>query len=152
MQATVQILPPREPDSRPGLTSLIRTGRGLMTVQTEIVGDPGTLVTIVDFRGRVLKTWRSSFVVATADLAASETIRRWHAEIERGVRNNLSRVSERQQIAPNHEPVSHLFVAAARAYAQRDLDTAAALLRACELLLPDDPRIRAALRQLPSPR
>jgi hypothetical protein len=48
--------------------------------------------------------------------------------------------------------VSHLFVAAARAYAERDLGTAAALLHACELLLPDDPRIRAALRQLPRSR
>lgn len=152
MQATAQIAPACEPGSRPGLTSLIRTGRGLMTVQTEIVGDPATLVTIVDFRGRVLKTWRSAFVVAPADLAAPEKIRRWHAEIESGVRNNLTRAAERERIAPNHEPVSHLFVAAARAYAERDLDTAAALLHACELLLPSDPRVRAALRQLSTSR
>jgi hypothetical protein len=152
MQAIAQSTPPCETGARPGLTSLIRTGRGLMTVQTEIVGDPGTLVTIVDFRGRVLKTWRSPFAVAPADLATPEKIRRWHADIESGVRNNLARASERQQIIPNLEPVSHLFVAAARAYAERDLDTAAALLRACDLLLPNDPRIRAALRQLPIAR
>jgi hypothetical protein len=152
MQAIAQIGPPHEPASRPGLTSLIRTGRGLMTVQTEIAGDPGTLVTIIDFRGRVLKTWHSPFVIIPADPAAPEKIRRWHAEIESSVRNNLTRVSERQRITPNHEPVSHLFVAAARAYAERDLDTAGALLRACELLLPDDPRIREALRHLPRTR
>lgn len=150
--SSLKIAPSCDPGSRPGLTSLIRTGRGLMTVQTELVDDPATLLTIVDFRGRVLKTWRSPFTVAPADPTAPDQIRRWHAEIERGVRSNLARVSERQRAESEQEAISHLFAAAVRAYAARDLDTAAALVQACSLLLPDDPRIRAAQQWLPAPR
>jgi hypothetical protein len=119
-----------------------------MTVQTEISDEPSNLVTIVDFRGRVLKTWRSRFCVTPGDPTAPEIIRRWHGEIETNIRSTLARVADRQKSAPNHEPVSHLFVAMARAYAERDLDTAVALLHACDLLLPDDPRIRAAVRRV----
>lgn len=152
-----------ESGSRPGLTSLVRTGRGLMTVQTEIVGQPATLVTIVDFRGRVLKTWRSPFAVDEHDAALGDIARKWHADIEASVRETLERAATRAR-RDGEQPaargasrdgvrdgllaVSHLYLAAARAYAERDFETALALLGACELLLPDDPRIRAAIRRM----
>lgn len=140
-----------EPGSRPGLTSLIRTGRGLMTVQTELVGEPASLVTIVDFRGRVLKSWTSSFSIASTSPEAPAAIRRWHNDIEARVRDNLARVAKQQPRAEtNNEAVSHLFIAAMQAYADRDLETAREVLSACELLLPDDPRIRDSLVRLRS--
>lgn len=137
-----------ESGSRPGLTSLVRTGRGLMTVQTEIVGQPATLVTIVDFRGRVLKTWRSPFAVDEHDPALGDIARKWHADIEASVRETLERASARARPDGGLLAVSHLYLAAARAYAERDFETALALLGACELLLPNDPRIRAAIRRM----
>lgn len=135
--------------SRPGLTSLVRTGRGLMTVQTEIVGHPAELVTIVDFRGRVLKTWRAPLTVGPLDPAAPEHARRWHADIEARVRESLARAAGRNaKPSTDADVASHLFLAAAEAYAERDLETAKEVLIACELLLPDDERVRAALDRL----
>jgi hypothetical protein len=122
-----------------------------MTVQTEIVGQPAELVTIVDFRGRVLKTWRSPFTVDEADPEVGALARKWHADIEIKVRESLARAAS--QRGPNGQPaVSHLYLAAAKAYAERDFETALAVLSACDLLLPDDARIRAALRKISSRR
>lgn len=148
--STAKTLTPLDPSSRPGLTSLIRTGRGLMTVQTELVGEPASLVTIVDFRGRVLKSWTSSFSIETSSPEAPAAIRRWHNDIEARVRDNLARAATRrpESASASNVVVSHLFIAAMQAYSDRDLDTALAVLRACELLLPDDPRIRAGLQRL----
>ena len=138
--------PPAEPGSRPGLTSLIRTGRGLMTVQTELFGEPALLVTIVDFRGRVLKRWTSSFAIESSSPEAPGAIRRWHNDIEARVRDNLARAANRRPQTQTHGGVvSHLFVAAVQAFSERELDTAHAILLACDLLLPDDPRICAGL-------
>ena len=129
----------------PGLTSLIRTGRGLMTLQTEIVGQPAELVTIVDFRGRVLKTWRQTLAPGLEECEAQPLARRWHADIEARVRANLQRAAQRQS---GDETLAHLFLAAAGSYAGRDLHTARAVLEACELLAPDERRIRDALAHL----
>lgn len=146
MQTSLASAAHPEAGSRPGLTSLVRTGRGLMTVQTEIVGAPAQLVTIVDFRGRVLKTWRSPFSVELDSEELGDVARRWHADIEARVRESLAQAAARARRPEQHEVVSHLYLAAARAYAQRDFETARAVLSVCELLMPDDPRIRQALR------
>ena len=141
----------QEVESRPGLTSLVRTGRGLMTVQTELIGDSTSLelVTIVDFRGRVLKTWRSPFALHADDIHTPEQIRRWHRDIEARVREKLACVARRR---PESEAagtvVAHLFVEAIRAYGERDFKTAKALLRACDLLQPDEARIKTGLERL----
>jgi len=137
-----------EAPSRPGLTSLLRTSRGLMTVQTEIIGSPAQFVSIVDFRGRVLKTWKSPHSVDPHDPQLPAMARRWHQEIEARVRESLTRAS--QQRRPDHdgETVAHLFAAAVEAYANRDLATARAVFATCALLRPDEPRIRAALDRL----
>jgi hypothetical protein len=149
MQLVATKTPANEASSRPGLTSLIRTGRGLMTVQTEISGDPAQLVTIVDFRGRVLKTWTSPFRVELDSAEAPVSIRRWHGEIEVRVRESLSRASQRKSRKQGQsEAVAHLFLAAMQAYRERDFATAYGVLRGCELLLPEDARIRGALRRL----
>ena len=141
----------QEVESRPGLTSLVRTGRGLMTVQTELVGESTSLelVTIVDFRGRVLKTWRSPFALHADDVHTPEQIRRRHHDIEARVREKLASVAQRR---PESEAtgtvVAHLFVEAMRAYGERDFSTARALLRACELLQPAEARIRTGIECL----
>lgn len=148
-QSSSQLQHGHESESRPGLTSLVRTGRGLMTVQTELVGEPAQLVTIVDFRGRVLKTWKSPFALAPDDHDAPEQIRRWHQEIEVRVREKLAALARRRpQGEATGVVVGHLFIAAMQAYCSRDLRTAYALLRSCDLLMPDEPRIRAALERV----
>lgn len=149
MQINARTNPSPDTRTRPGLTSLVRTGRGMMTVQTEIVGEPALLVTIVDFRGRVLKSWSSEFSVDEGAPDAPEVIRKWHSDIETQVRTKLSRAATRRpQQNSTGEFGSHLFFAAMRAYGERDFSTARAVLQACELLLPDDERVRAALSRL----
>ncbi|NVB42567.1 hypothetical protein G6O69_32385 [Pseudenhygromyxa sp. WMMC2535] len=130
------------------MTSLIRTGRGLMTVQTEITGDPAALVTIVDFRGRVLKTWRRQLDVAADHITAPDLAREWHDEVEAQVRANLNRAAKRSSSASEDVVVAHLFAAAMQAYANRDFATAKAVCRACTLLLPEDSRLSSCLQQL----
>jgi len=131
--------------SRPGLTSLIKTGRGIMTVQTEMVGEPARLVTIVDYRGRVLKSWQSSFLVAEGDY---EQARKWHARVEGEVRDNLAKVKQRP---PQRDPAAVgacLFVEAMQAYAALDYDRAVAILQVCDGIVPGDRRVIAALARL----
>jgi hypothetical protein len=122
------------------LTSLIQTARGVMTVQTEIVGEPAQLVTIVDFRGRVLKIWRSALGV---DPAGLDSARRWHQKIDGEVRESLTRVARRPADRSAIVGAS-LFVEAMRAYAVRDYAGAETILSGCERLLPHDRRIDAA--------
>ena len=136
------------PDARPGLTSLIRTGRGLMTLQTELVGQPTRLETIVDFRGRVLKTWHSPFHIDPQSPDGPGQIRAWHAKIEERLRAQLSAVAKRR--SPGGEPgpvVAELFIAAMRSYAERERSTALALLEICEYLQPGEARVRAAIER-----
>ena len=132
--------------SRPGLTSLIQTGRGVMTVQTEVVGDPARLVTIVDFRGRVLKSWKSSFLVDPGDL---DEARKWHRGVADEVRENLARVARRSDDR-SASVGAVLFVEAMRAHAVHDAARAGALLSACARLLPGDQRVGAGLARLQS--
>lgn len=127
--------------ARPGLTSLIHTGRGIMTVQTEVIGEPAQLVTIVDFRGRVLKTWRSSFLVSAADV---DSARRWHQQIEVEVRGTLSRAARKLPEQRDNNVAACLFVEAMRAYGVRDFERAQTLLDACDRLVPGDVRIGSA--------
>lgn len=114
-----------------------------MTLQTELVGEPAQLVTLIDFRGRVLQRWTSPDSVENPD-----QIRRWHGDIEAQVRTKLSRVAARTTEAESRWAEkrfgAHLFVEAMRAYAHRDLATALALIEACAGLLPDDQRVRTA--------
>lgn len=138
-----------EPGSRPGLTSLVRTSRGLMTIQTELVGDPPCLTTIVDFRGRVLKRWTEPFTPGLDDASSSARIRKWHGQIEARVRDSLARAAQRRSQPPRlDEATSRLFLAGMRAYAKRDFAGAHVALRACARLLPNDPRVQAALRRV----
>ena len=132
--------------SRPGLTSLIQTARGVMTVQTEIVGEPAQLVTIVDFRGRVLKIWRSALGINPVEL---DSARRWHQKIDGEVRENLTRLARRPADRSAIVGAS-LFVEAMRAYAIRDYAGAGAILSVCATLLPHDRRIEAARARLRS--
>jgi hypothetical protein len=129
------------------LTSLIRTSRGLMTVQTELSGDPLELVTIVDFRGRVLKRWTRPFALDVDDAGAE--LRRWHATIEGQVRDSLSHAARARARPPQlDKATSRLFLAGITAYAKHDFDAARIALRACARLLPEDLRVRAALARL----
>ena len=77
--------------------ALVRTPRGLMTVQTELVGEPAELVTIVDFRGRVLKSWRGRVRIDPEAASTSEQIRSWHRDIELRLRRQLAAVARRRE-------------------------------------------------------
>lgn len=138
---------------RPGRTSMIRTARGVMTLQTEVAGDPLEVVTIVDFRGRVLKSFRTEVPPALRGREAElmDFANDFHAGIEAQVHQSLE--AARQRHRSDAEPelggvVAELFVEAVQAYARQELDTARAVLRACDALQPGDPRIRAALARL----
>jgi hypothetical protein len=147
MPMTIAVLQPApNPESRPGLTSLIKTGRGVMTIQTEILGDPARLITIVDFRGRVLKTWQSDDLIDASDLVSA---RKWHQAIERDVRGSLSKATQRGSDR-SASVGGCLFVEAMRAYATRDYGRAKKALMACAHLLPSDPRVHAAMARLQS--
>ena len=135
----------------PGRTSLIRTGRGLMTLQTELVGEPAQLRTIIDFRGRVLKRWESACEPVDASEPLCEVMRRWHEGIEVRVRENLAKVAERRP-APSDPAAGHvvarLFLAAINAYRERDFDTARSILLCCRSLAPEARRVHAALERI----
>jgi hypothetical protein len=123
-----------------------------MTLQTEIAGDPLEVVTIVDFRGRVLKSFRSEVPPALRGREAElmDFANDFHASIEAQVHESLEAARQRNR---SDEPelggvVAELFIEAVQAYARQELDTARAVLRACDVLQPGDPRIRAALARL----
>lgn len=144
---------------RPGQTSILHTARGPLTLQTEITGEPPALVTILDFCGRVLKSFKRPLPSGTDPQHYNELAKRWHATVEHEVRESLRRrvpigalaipgpsgASLHPQASQAREVVARLFTEAMAAYARRDLDSAAAMLEACEELLPGDAQIRGAL-------
>jgi hypothetical protein len=103
------------------------------------------LVTFVDFRGKVLKTWRSPFTLS-ATKPESEQVRQWHQEIELEVRRMLSQAKRRENSRGNLVGAC-LFVEALKAYAARNYASAKLLLNACSNLL-DDPKITQALQRV----
>lgn len=130
----------------PGRTSLMQTARGPLTLQTEIAGYPPEVVTILDFRGRVLKSFRRPLPGGLDPSERVELANRWHAEAEIEVRSTLARRSKPAD--PSNPVVARLFVAALVAYHQMDRISARAALLACDALLPGDPRIGAALTRV----
>jgi hypothetical protein len=141
---------------RPGQTSILHTARGPLTLQTEITGEPPALVTILDFCGRVLKSFKRTLPSGSEPQHYNELAKRWHATVEHEVRESLRRrvpigalaipgPTAHAQSAQSREVVARLFTDAMAAYARRDLDSAAAMLEACEELLPGDAQVRAAL-------
>lgn len=133
---------------RPGQTSLLHTARGPITLQTEITGDPAYIVTILDFRGRVLKSFKRALPSETEPHLRHELAKRWHATIEQEVRDSLRRRVPLARLGGGEqalEVVARLFLEAMAAYARRDLDSAEAVLLACDHLMPGDARVGAAL-------
>lgn len=152
---------------RPGQTSILHTARGPLTLQTEITGEPPALVTILDFCGRVLKSFKRTLPSGSEPQHYNEQAKRWHATVEHEVRESLRRrvpigalaipgpsaaSSSGTTLHPHapqaREVVARLFTEAMAAYARRDLDSAAAVLEACEALLPGDAEIRGAIMAL----
>lgn len=99
MQRTASNSTP-EHHARPGSTSLIRTGAGMLTLQTELVGEPAQLVTIVVFRGRVLERWQSESRVSPNHVDSPKLVHRWHTRLEARVREGLARVA-RDRMSPS---------------------------------------------------
>lgn len=130
----------------PGRTSLMQTARGPLTLQTEIAGFPPEVVTILDFHGRVLKSFRRPLPVGLDPRGRAELANRWHAEAELEVRSTLARRTK--PATGGHSVVARLFLAALVAYHQMDRTSARAALLACDALLPGDPRIGAALARV----
>jgi len=128
-----------------------------MTLQTELRGDPLEVVTIVDFRGKVMR--RKSRVLTDEEHDDLElVVRHVHADIERGIRVSLESVRKARDTAAASsgpaalEPSTSalLFVMSADALRRGDLPTAASLLEAVAQLLPDDTRVRSLLRYVKS--
>jgi len=144
-------------DTTPGRTSSIQLPGGTMTLQTELRGDPLEVVTIVDFRGKVMR--RKSRVLTDEEHDDLElVVRHVHADIERGIRVSLESVRKARdtsaassgQAAVEPSTSALLFVMSADALGRGDLPTAASLLEAVAQLLPDDTRVRSLLRYVKS--
>ena len=139
-------------DVYPGRTSMIRTARGIMTLQTEISGSDPEVVTIIDYCGRVLQRTSEPLPPELVDEAEiTRFANACHAAVESSVYESLAAAAARPRRRAADERrrlASWMFVRAMRAYAQQDLVSALALLHSSERLLPDDPRIVAALAVL----
>ena len=133
---------------RPGLTSLVRTSRGLMTIQTELVGNPGEFVTIVDFRGRVLKRWTHPLTAGLDEVGQGIAAREWHAQRVARVSESLAKAARSRRRSPFGSGLSRLYLAGMSAYAKRDFEAAEVAWRACARLLPEDRRIQSALARV----
>ncbi len=138
----------------PGRTSSIQLPGGTMTLQTEVSGTPPQIVTIVVFRGRVL---RRSVVALGGEVETDleSAVRRAHNDSERGLLRALQDVHPPPQEHPGAAPVepptaSLLFVMATEALARRDRGTAISLLEAVQDLIPDDRRVQLLLAELTS--
>ncbi|NVB40496.1 hypothetical protein G6O69_21830 [Pseudenhygromyxa sp. WMMC2535] len=147
------IHPDRQSHVYPGRTSMIRTARGIMTLQTEIAGAPLQVVTIIDYRGRVLQRFTNdvpAHLTTEAELTAFAN--ELHATIDTQVQAKLT-ASARPNPGRERErrlAVAELYRRALDAYAKGDSLTARALLRACDRIRPGEPRVRAALEDLAS--
>ena len=120
-----------------------------MTIQTELVGDPVEISTIVDFRGRVLKRWTHPLTFEPDDTRLTASVREWHVEHEQDVRESLTKVvRKRHRLPPIELVLSRMYLAGMSAYAKRDFVAAEAAWRACSRLLPEDRRIQAALARI----
>ncbi|MFV8751520.1 hypothetical protein ACNOYE_13325 [Nannocystaceae bacterium ST9] len=107
------------------------------------------VVTILDFRGRVLKSFQRAVPADLPSAAHGELANRWHAETEAEIRSMLtSRSGPSEGVKA---VVARFFVEALIAYQQMDRDSTHALLRACDALLPGDPWIGNALATLNPP-
>ena len=147
----------------PGLTTSLRLASGVLTLQTEIHGEPPQVTTTVDFKGRTVRVFRAPLDPAsTTDLAAAA--RAFHRTSELRLREALehSRDRPRDPAAPSPsspmnapgprhpgEPeVAALFVEAVRALVNGRREQAARLVAVVRLLLPDDARVDALAASL----
>lgn len=134
----------------PGQTSCLHLPGGTMTLQTELKGEPPHLVTIIDFRGKVVRRLSRQLSDEDHDNLAL-AVRRTHQEAERGIRASLRSLHEARKGAPPSaapSTASLLFVMASEALHRHDRDSATALLRAVAQLLPNDRRVEALLDQV----
>jgi hypothetical protein len=131
----------------PGVTSLIRPG---LTLQTEVLEDPLRLVTIVDLKGRALKSWVVPLASGTAD---STEVRQRHSEVEAEVRRILlDKASQSGTSTREQEVGAVLFLESLRAYAAFDWDRAFRLSEASFCLLPKDSRVAQAKKEIEAKR
>lgn len=138
---------------RPGKTSLIELPKGLVTLQTEVHSGPLRAVTIVDFRGRVIRRievlWEKSHPKDVHLFA-----RACHDVIEGDVRASLQALQSAPkpgaaESAVADEPTAAvLFVMAAEALAISDRESAETILVAVRSLLPDDTRVARLLSSI----
>lgn len=133
---------------RPGVTSSLHLPVGVLTLQTEIVGDPPEFVTVVDIGGRVMRTLRTPCRVERAD-EIQRTVSRVHAEL---MRRFVSNARARVKPSADNDTAAQLFVLAVEAHAAGDDVGAAALMQCVADLLPDDARVRSNLAALDQSR
>jgi len=136
-----------DPHPVPGRISGFQLGSGMLTVQTELCLRTSELVTVADFRGRILKTWRRPVRLddgtRSADLVASA-----HRTAEAEIRRNLNELQRGRREPRNCLTATKLFVRAVLAHQQGDDDLARRLLETVMILLPDDLRVRAVAEEL----
>lgn len=132
----------------PGMTSCIELQVGFLTLQTEFVGDPPELITVIDLAGRVIRRIRTPCPPGV-DLA--QFVQRTHADIDRKLR---LAVDARRREDPNRPPLGDddtaalLFLLAVEAYLDGDAISARQMLSCVADLLPDDATIASNLRAL----
>ncbi len=148
----------------PGLTTSLRLASGVLTLQTEIHGDPPQVTTTVDFKGRTVRVFRAPLdPTSTTDLAAAA--RAFHRTSELRLREALeqsrdapddpappspSSTTNAHPRDPGAPEVAALFVEAVRALVTGRREQAARLVAVVKLLLPDDARVDALATSLAS--
>ncbi len=126
---------------RPGITSSLHLPTGVLTMQTEIVGNPPEFVTVIDVGGRIMRTFRNPCRVDESG-DVQRVVSRVHAELmRRFVGNARSRVKP----AVDNDTAAQLFILALEAHAKGDTDGARALLLSVADLLPDNATVRRNL-------
>ena len=143
----------KTPITHPGRTSCVQLPGGTMTFQTELRGEPPELVTVIDFRGKVVR--RVTRRLSEDDWSDVErAVRLAHSEVERSVCSSLEslRAAKRgTEPASAVEPTAAaLFVMALEVLHRGDRGSAAALLHTVSALLPHDPRVDDLLHYLRS--
>lgn len=104
----------------PGRTSKIQLGKSVLTLQTEIRGQPLQVVTVVDVAGRVVHTEINTIpseVIDRGQQALLDYSSRAHGRVEVEVREALDR---KLQSKRSKEPAAEQRVQGARSREQRD--------------------------------
>ncbi|MCA9659798.1 MAG: hypothetical protein KC486_15755 [Myxococcales bacterium] len=150
----------------PGKTSTRRVGNSLLTFQTELRGDPPTVVTIVVLRGRTLRTFTQALaelearrpgapLVRLVDEAHERVVARLNLQVKGAARAAASDTATAtlldetaDESASPGERASELVLLAVEAVDKLEYQGALDLLETALECAPGDPRLERSIARL----